>query len=136
MISSELLEFIQNQPEFEKIVKRFNDKILQKQLPIDLFSIKLKNNEIDFSVIKRRNPNEMETVMSVDINDNIIHGKGKINFIVRINKCLIFLPHKKEFDNIEFDTAKSLKSKGFKAIFFDSECVSCPGLFEFLSLVN
>lgn len=137
----EFESFLKSQPEFIKLQNRFNKLKNQKKLPIDVFEL------------KRRNINEIEKVCSISETGEISLSEipGQIHFICKKNKCLMFRsdrPNSKnpdlfgQFDNIEFGTAKSLRSKDSlegSSIFIDEDNKDTSKIhlmmFEFLSII-
>lgn len=124
-MTEEFLTFIQQQPEFEKIQQRFRNKQLSNDLPINVFTL------------KRRNATEMEKIISINSDGTILERKTKdsISFITNRNKCLVFIPKNRRFDNVLFETAIKLKEINFEAIFFDSDTIVAPEVFDFLKNV-
>lgn len=124
LYTEELFNFIKAQPEFEKMLARFNNRYIQDNLPLDVFTG------------KRRNISESENIISIDINGVMQLDKhdNHLLFIVNKRKCLIFIESKDRFDKIEFGTARILRQQSFPAIFLDSEGIKEPSIALFEKL--
>ena len=126
----EFYNYIKTQLEFYTLSDRFLifKENKQMKLPIDLFTM------------KRRNPTELEYLISIDENgifSSSISDRSlsQIQIICRKNKSIVFNFKTLKFDCVELETAHKLKDRNFNGFFIDpiGTIEPCKLLYNFLT---